>query len=212
MTRCTLAGLIIMLAAISFAADLHVSCAPGLRVYLDDELVGTSSAEEQGLVLDDVADGLHTIRVERDGYLARTFQVRLPFSIEVGELQPVPDLPEAQVSVQAEQVEPAEPVSWTVVETAEAERIAETRKRAKGSLRLITRPTRCTVRFLGKVHEKTGMKLNLSFIPAGDYPILISCRGREMTASVTIEDRTRTIVEASFMPGDEPLVITSRPE
>ena len=61
--------------AVSFAGDIQVFCAPGLRVYLDGELMGTSSAKEDGLFLTNVPNGARTVRVEKDGFLPQSIQV-----------------------------------------------------------------------------------------------------------------------------------------
>ena len=62
-------------AAVSFAGDIQVSCSPGLRVYLDDEFMGTSSAKEDGLFLMNVPHGTRVIRVEKDGFVPQSIQI-----------------------------------------------------------------------------------------------------------------------------------------
>ena len=81
----------------------------------------------------------------------------------------------------------------------------------KGSLRVISTPSRCTVRFLGKTREKIYSRLNMSHIPAGEHEMLVSISGRQLTGKVLIIDRHRTIVEVNFVKGEEPFVVTHEP-
>ncbi len=81
-----------------------------------------------------------------------------------------------------------------------------------GSLRVISQPNRCTVRFMGKTKEKSDQKLNLTMIPAGEYPMVVSIRGRTLSTNVLISKGMKTIVRVSFMKGDEPFVISHQPE
>ena len=82
----------------------------------------------------------------------------------------------------------------------------------KGSVRVITKPTSCEVRFAGKYYDKQHRILKISHIPAGDYPMVVEWGGRTLSAVVPISDGKRTIVNVSFMEGDRPFVITTEPE
>ena len=81
-----------------------------------------------------------------------------------------------------------------------------------GSLRVISTPLRCTVKFLGKTTEKTSMNLNLSRIPAGEHRIVVSIPGRELTTKILIFDEQTTVVKVSFIKGDEPFVVSHVPD
>ncbi len=77
------------------AADsggLLVTCWPGYEVLLDGEPAGTTVVEQDGLFLPSVAAGLHTVRVERDGYLPWEAEVEVPagglVELKVGRLEP----------------------------------------------------------------------------------------------------------------------------
>ncbi len=82
----------------------------------------------------------------------------------------------------------------------------------KGSLRVMSTPSGCTIGFLGKTHQKTTQRLNLSKIPAGEYPIFATWRGLELSSKVLIKKGHRTIVAVSFMKKDEPWVVSYEPE
>ncbi len=59
------------------SATLQVTCPPGHRVYLDGELVGLTTVDEDGLHLRWLAPGPHVLRVEKLGFLARELAVEL---------------------------------------------------------------------------------------------------------------------------------------
>jgi len=77
-----------------------------------------------------------------------------------------------------------------------------------GSLRVISKPMRCTIWFRDEIHDKTHDRFNLGKIPAGEYPMMVMIQGRKLTTTVLIVDNQRTTVEVSFMKGDDPFVIT----
>ena len=77
----------------------------------------------------------------------------------------------------------------------------ETVHEGKGSLRVISTPEYCTVRFLGKAREKTRARLNLSHIPAGEHRMVVLWKGRELASNVVIIKGQRTVVMVSFMKG-----------
>jgi len=257
-------------AAVSFAGDIQVSCSPGLRVYLDDELMGTSSAKEDGLFLMNVPHGTRTIRIEKDGFVPQSVQVKVssfPIEVKISGLSPEPVV---HLRTEAEAEPVRELVGYLVVtsapqncvveidgksETKETPRLSvdrlaagehtisfskpgyetisgvirispgvevtvrgnllegkiETLYQGKGSLRVISKPQRCTVRVAGMIREKTHPKLNLTHIPAGEYSIVISIPGRELSENILILDRQRTIVEVDFSNRNEPIVVSYVP-
>lgn len=81
----------------------------------------------------------------------------------------------------------------------------------KGSLRVISTPARCTVRFFGKTRETIYSRLNMSHIPAGEHEIVVSISGRRLTRRVLIIDRHRTIVKVNFIEREEPFVVSHEP-
>jgi hypothetical protein len=256
--------------ALLSAGDIQVACEPGLRVYLDGKLAGTSNSEDDGLFLADVAGGLHVIRVEKDGFVPQSFQVdvkKLPIEVKVktfspeplmghrGEIggaavkQPVGTLlvtsaPQncvVEIDGKAENKsvpllriddlaagehaisfsKPAyERISGVVTIQPGAEvtvrgdfkaGTVQTVHEGKGSLRVISTPEYCTVRFLGKTIEKTDLKLNLSYVPAGEHQIVVSWKHLEVSGKITIINGYRTIVEVSFMKGDKPFLVSYTP-
>ncbi len=270
---------------VAFAGDIQVSCEPGLRVYLDDEFAGLSNARQDGFFLLDVTPGNHNVRVEKDGFLSQSFQVRvkkLPVEVKVEVFTPVPTPvpgdgkedrdgtgeaapPDGSGEEEVRQLvgrllitsapqnceveidgttqaktspqlsigsitsgthtvsfrKPGyEPISGVVEVQPGAEvnirgnLIAgkvDTIHMGLGSLRVISKPIQCTIRFMGKSRKKTASRLNLGYIPAGEHQLIATWRGREVSSRITIMDDTRTIVNLSFMSGDEPIQVIHEP-
>ena len=80
-----------------------------------------------------------------------------------------------------------------------------------GALRVLSKPNRCTVHLLGMSKDKIHQNLNLGKLPAGVHRLVVTMPGRELSTEVLIMDRHRTIVEVSFMKGDQPFVISNEP-
>ncbi len=278
--RLLLTGLLTGLSVVSFAGDIQVLCAPDLRVYLDGELAGTSNTKQDGLFLMDVKKGKHTVRIEKDGFLPRSYRVRvvdLPIEVKVEELIKAPQpsaveeshAPEASAS--PDPGESTEIVGSLLVTSApqncvvEIDGTAQTKNApqlsigglavgvhtisfskpgfdrltgvvevqpaaavtvrgnlltgkvemvhdGKGSLRLITKPTNCKVLFLGKLREKSDLRLNLSFVPAGEHRLVVSWNGLVRSSTVLISRGQRTVVNVNFLRGDEPFAVSYEPQ
>lgn len=88
----------------------------------------------------------------------------------------------------------------------------DTLHQGKGSLRVLCRPDRCNVRFLGRLADTARGRWNLSHIPAGVHRLVVAKQGREVAAEILIADQRRTVVAVSFLPGDEPITVTHEPE
>ncbi len=254
-------------AAVSFAGDIQVFCSTGLRVYLDDKLMGTSNAHEDGLFLSAVPSGEHMIRVEKDGFLTKNIRIEVsdrPVEVRVGNLSPQP-FAQSQKKAEPEEVkrlfgdlivtsapqncviefdgksEPKEipeldfgrvisgkhtisfskPGYETITREINIHPGAEATVRGdlftgkvevlyegRGALRVKSNPMRCTVRFRGKIEEKDRTYLNLTHIPAGEYPMVVEIKGRKLQTNVLIIDGHRTVIEVSFVKGNEPFVVS----
>jgi len=253
--------------AVSSAGGIQVSAEPGLEIFFDGELMGTTSAMEDGLFLTNVKRGRHTIRVEKAGFQPQSFEVDVvnrPVEVEVGKFIPIivamPTSPQAAApSIQelGSLVVTSAPQNITVeidgrVEEKTTPQLSiggipvgqhtiafkkdgyqtvtsvitiepgaentvhgdlkaskvEVVHHGKGSLRVISKPTRCTIWFRDEIHDKAYDRFNLSKIPAGEYPMMVMIQGRKLATTVLIVDGQRTTVEVSFIKGDDPFVIT----
>jgi len=261
---------VMSVATVSIAGDIQIFCSPGLRVYLDNELVGTSNAKEDGFFLMNVPTGSRTIRVEKDGFVPQSIEIEIPnFPIEVivGDLSPEPVVRSKKVA-EAETVKqlvgnlvitsapqncvveiggrteikstpqlsieglaagehtisfskPGYETFSSVIRIPPGVEVTvrgnffegkiETLYQGKGSLRVKSTPLRCTVRFAGMIREKTQPKLNMTLIPAGEYSIVFSIPGHQLSESILILDRQRTIVEVDFSNRNEPIVVSYVP-
>jgi len=253
--------------AVSSAGGIQVSAEPGLQIYFDGELMGTTSAREDGLFLSNVRRGRHSIRVEKAGFQPQSFEVDVinrPIEVEVGNFIPVvaavPTSPQAAAPAIQEVgslVVTSAPQNITVeidgrvekkttpqlsiggisagehtisfskdgfdtvtsvitIEPGAENTIHGDLKASKvevvhhgmGSLRVISKPMRCTIWFRDEIHDKAYDRFNLTKIPAGEYPMMVMIQGRKLTTTVLIVDGQRTTVEVSFIKGDDPFVIT----
>jgi hypothetical protein len=254
-----------------FAGDIQVACEPGLRVFLDGKLAGTSNAKEDGLFMANVPEGAHVIRVERDGFVPQSYQVEvatLPIEVRVGAFLPAPltrkdaqpdrdtakqpggkllvtSAPQecvVEIDGKAENKsvpillveglaagehtiafsKPGyEPISGVVtirpgVEvTVRGDLIGgkvETVHEGMGSLRVYSTPAHCTARFAGITRETANGVFNFSYIPAGEHRLVVEWKGRRLATNVVIAKGQRTVVTVSFMKGDQPFVVSYKPE
>jgi hypothetical protein len=263
--------LVMGVTATSFAGDIQVVCEPGLRVYVDGALAGTSSLREDGLFLANVPDGTRVVRVEKDGFVPQSFRVEVssrPIEVKVEAFAAQPPAPQNREAASAEVKQPTgnllvtsapqncvvevdgkpeakstpvllleglapgehtisfsktgfERISGTVkvqpgVEVGvRGDLVAgklETFQEGTGSLRVLSTPEQCKVRFLGKTRDKNRAVLNLSRIPAGEHRIVVVWKSLELSSNVVITQGHRTVVTVSFMKGDPAFVVTSEPE
>lgn len=150
-------------AVASSAGDIQVSCTPGIRVYLDGRLMGTSNPTEDGLYLVDVPRGAHTVRLEKEGFLPLTYEVEVfdaPIEVEVGELTPAPPVPRA-----------AEPTPTEV-------------RQQVGSLVVTSAPQNCVVEIDGRSETKTTPTLSIGTLAAGEHTISFSKPGYDRISGV----------------------------
>ena len=73
------------------AGNLHVSSSPGLRVYVDNQFVGVTTAEQAGLQLPALLAAEHRVRVEKAGFQSKRFvvviQAGTDVELKVGKLE-----------------------------------------------------------------------------------------------------------------------------
>jgi hypothetical protein len=155
--------LLLFSASLASAGDIQVTCEPGLRVYLDGALKGTSNAREDGLFLARVPEGPHTIRVEKDGFEPQVVEVK------------VPALP---IQVRLEPFVPRQPLGpGTEAGTAEVRQAAE-------SLLVTSAPQDCIVEIDGRTHTKDAPQLLIDGLAAGEHTISFSKPGYDRISRV----------------------------
>jgi len=168
-------------AAVSFGGDIQVSCSAGLRIYLDDRLMGTANAMEDGLFLANVPAGAHTIRVEKDGFLPKNIRIEVsdrPVEVRVGTLAPQPF---------AQHQKKAEP---------------EEVKQLFGDLTVTSAPQNCVVEIDGKSEPKEIPELEIGRVVSGKHTISFSKPGYEtITREITIHPGSEVIVRGDLFEG-----------
>jgi hypothetical protein len=65
------------------AGNLYVRSSPGLRVYVDNQFVGLTTAEQAGLQLPALLAGEHRVRVEKAGFKSKQFVVVIQAGTDV---------------------------------------------------------------------------------------------------------------------------------
>jgi hypothetical protein len=151
--------------AVAFAGGVQVSAVPGLRVLLDGEFVGTTNAREDGLFLNTMSRGRHTVTVEKEGSQPQTFEVEViqrPIEVEVGEFVPLA----------AAEPGPTKTERGTQV----------------GTLVVTSAPQNVTVEIDGRVETKTTPQLSIGGLAVGEHEITFRKEGFEpVTSVITIE-------------------------
>ena len=174
--------LVMGVSGVSFAGDIQVACGPGLRVLLDGKLVGLSSPKDDGLFLANVPEGLHVLRVEKDGFVPQSFQVevaKLPLEVKVAEL-----LPEAPLH--AEKGVPG---------GAEV-------KQPGGSVLVTSAPQNCVVEIDGKPETKSTPVLRIDGLAAGKHPVAFSKPGYDrISGVVSIQPGASVTVRGDLVAG-----------
>jgi hypothetical protein len=173
---------VLVTANTALAGDIQVICEPGLRVYLDNELAGTSSAKEDGFFLADVGNGSHIIRVEKEGYVPQSFEVEVtgpPVEVKVGALVPLPPEPE-----------PVAPTPAPI-------------KPAVGILVITSAPQNCVVEIDGtRVEDKSTPTLTLSDLVVGRHTISFSKEGYEtISGTFFVQPGTVSSVRGNLIDG-----------
>ena len=82
----------------------------------------------------------------------------------------------------------------------------------QGSVRFYSEPRVCKINFNGAIIDKATPVVNRSFIPAGDYPVVASHGGREVSGTITIKRNQRTIVTISLADPLNPFSVAYEPE
>ena len=152
------------LPAAAIAGDVQVTCEPGLSVYLDGQLVGTTSTAEDGLFLAGVSEGKHTLRVDKPGCLPQGFAVevtKLPIQVKVQKFVPVL----GGIHVDRE---PAKPDMSEVV----------------GRLTITSAPQNCTVVIDGKPEPKNVPFLAVGSLLRGRHTIAFNRPGKDPISTV----------------------------
>jgi len=183
---CLFIALLILSVTVCFAGDIQVSCEAGLRIYLDGEFIGTSSAKEDGFFLMNVDRGEHAVSVEKDGFITQRFEVEildLPIEVNVAAFMPVLAPPKE---------EPPEP--------------ARVHQRV-GNLVVTSAPQKCVVKIDGRVETKETPQLSIGGLSEGEHTISFSKPGfQDISGKVVIQPGTEIRVRGNLYDGSVEVV------
>lgn len=174
--------LALALPAVALAGDIQVRCEPGLRVFLDNQLAGTSKASEDGLHLTNVPEGKHTVRVEKPGYFPQGFQVEvstLPVEVNVGRFTPVLE-------------------GFSAPKTTPTPRAGD----LVGKLVITSAPQYCTITIDGRSWNKKDTYLKIGPLRRGKHTISFSGAGHHpISTSIDMEPGANLTVHGDLLNG-----------
>jgi len=176
--------------AVAWAGDIQVFCEPGLRVYLNGELVGISSRLDDGLYLMDVGRGTHTVRVEKDGCVPQAFEVavgREPLELSAGDFTLLTPKP------------------------GDAAPAAEPADQPLGRLVVTSAPQNCVVELDGTPHTKTAPQLTIGGLIAGEHTVRFIKPGYEpVSQQITVLAGGTVAVRGNLKAGELEAVHTGQ--
>ena len=172
---------------------IHISCSDGIKIFIDDEAIGTSSVEEKGKFIDDIESGIHILKFVKMGYATRIIEVEVR-ERQVSQVIIREKTKEMKISQQGEPL----PV------------IEESLIQQTGSLKIVTFPAVCRISMLGKLFEKIKNEIIFENITAGKKNIKFIFENKELDYNVEIEDNTIKEIVVDFIT--EKIIISSNKE
>lgn len=153
---------------------IQIKCEPGAMVFLDNNFVGNTSSELDGLILQDVPAGSYVIKIVKEGFEPQSVKIDLKvneiYVYEVKEFIPQLDV------------------------TQEGEADADTIKQKVGSLLVETIPIDCIIEIpklnINKEHygNKTKKIWEISNIPIGSYRVNFIALGKKIEYDLKLEE------------------------
>ncbi|MFC1707283.1 SUMF1/EgtB/PvdO family nonheme iron enzyme [Planctomycetota bacterium] len=162
---------------------IQVVCEPGVKIFLDGDLKGVTSSDVDGLILQNVSAGKHTLRAVKEGF------------------QPQ----EAELTVEAEGVLKHEirPFRPKVKITQEGESTAATIKQKTGTLIIQSLPIECRIEIplLGVTSNKQQDKWKAADLPAGEQRVVFKAMGKTLEYGLKLEPGGTVRLMANFLEG-----------
>jgi len=161
---------------------LHINAEPGVSIWLNEEYVGKTTKEENGLIVKDIAPGNHSLRAARQGYNST----------------------DAQLEVEENQT-----VEWRIIFTTPVMNIEDGVKRLDtamiestpvGTIILKSIPLNADVFFNGKSIGSADKRI--SFAPAEDYSVKFVFQKRELVEKFTLHSDETILLIADFTKGE----------
>ena len=153
---------------------IQIKCEPGSMVLLDNNLVGKTSLEQVGLILQDVPVGSHEIKIIKEGFEPQSVKIDLK-SNEIYVYEVKEFIPQLEV-----------------IESGESD--TDTIKQKIGSLLIETIPIDCIIEIpklnINKEHygNKTKKTWEIPNIPIGSYSVHFIALGKKIEYELKIEE------------------------
>lgn len=163
------------------SGDLQILCPPGVTVYIDGNFKGVTNSNEEGLFIEGLSAGSHTLKAVLKGFRSQTEN----FSIWSGRLTEI----RLQFVKQNEQVRSLESSDSAVLQ------------RETGSLKLTAVPPRpkATVKLDG-VYKGEGA-MEVSGLATGSHRVTWTRKGETMSYNTGVEAGCTTSLKADFRTG-----------
>jgi len=153
---------------------IQIQCEPGAMVFLDNDLVGKTSSELEGLILQDVPAGSYQIKIVKEGFEPQSVKINLKAN-EIYVYKVKEFIPQLDV-------------------TQEGEADTDTIKQKVGSLLIETIPIDCIIEIpklninRGHYGDKTKKTWEISNIPIGSYRVNFIALGKKVEYELKIEE------------------------
>ena len=161
---------------------IQVKCAPGVQVLMDGVLQGVSSADVEGLIIQDIEPGKHTIKAVKPGFQAQEIVVEVPPG-----------------RVLVVRVKPFRPK--IVIEEEGEEKTTQVELKV-GALIVQSLPIQCRISIpaLGiDQYPKTKDRWFVKKMPTGVYSVIASAMGRQLKSTAEIKEGEETRLMFNFV-------------
>jgi len=163
-------------------SDLHVSAEAGMKIWLNKELVGDTTKEENGLVIKDLAPGEYSLRATKEGHDhaetqltvkdGQTIEWRINFA------KPVMKIEDLVRRIDTDMME-SEPVGTVILKSI---------------------PLNAEVFFNGNSIGSADKKI--TYAPAADYSVRFVYNERELTDKFSLHPNENLMLTADFIKGE----------
>ena len=163
---------------------IRVACEPGIQVYLDGALAGTTSEKRGGIIISGISATRHVLRFEKKGYHVQEAAVDVGF-LKVLDYSVRPFTPRPETDQNGS---PAKPVAEKKV----------------GSILIQSEPTACTINIsaLGvNEYEKYRDEVEFDHLPVGTYKATFSALGKSQDQTFAIKEGQCTRLQVNLIEG-----------
>jgi len=173
----------LFLPVVTFAGSiLHISSEPGVSIWINNENVGKTTKEENGLILKDIVPGEYSLRAAKQGYNSTETQLTVENDQTIvwrlNYVEPVMNIEDAVKRIDSVMVE-SKPV---------------------GTIILKSIPLNAEVFFNGKSIGIADKKI--TYAPADDYSVKFVYQKRELAEKFALQPDETILLTADFTKGE----------